>query len=290
MLAAGMVLSASCQQGGFQTTPSGLKYRIIDDVAGTPAKIGDYLKIEIKTVIHDSVVMDTHKPDVGFRQLKLLKPNGERFDIMEGLAKLSKGDSAEFLIPTDSVMNATNRPPFVKKGDMIHIFVKVLNVEDEQQFITEMKQQQQQQAIKDSAVIQSYVDSLHLKGTRTPDGVFVIVDKAGSGPKPKEGQEVTIMYTGKTLDGKTFDSNVDTSFHHTQPLVFDLGQHMMIPGMEEGIMQLNKGSKATFILPSGLAYGPMGSPPVIKPNEVLMFTVELKDISDAPPTANPFQR
>ena len=35
-------------------------------------------------------------------------------------------------------------------------------------------------------------------------------------------------YTGKTLDGKTFDSNTDPQFKHVQPFSFTLGQSQVI--------------------------------------------------------------
>ena len=49
----------------------------------------------------------------------------------------------------------------------------------------------------------------------------------------------------------------------------------MIKGWDEGIMLLNKGAKARFIIPSDLAYGERGAGGVIPPNATLVFDVEL---------------
>lgn len=283
-IGAALLIMSGCKQGmsGFKKTASGLEYKIIDDQQGDPGKIGDYLKIHIRTVVHDSAIFDTHGPGMGFRWLKLMPANGQKYDLMEGLSLLSTGDSAEFMIPSDSVMNAMNRPPFVEAGDMIHIYVKVLDVKNEADYQASLAQEKTEQLTKDTKVIAAYLDSAHLQGVATENGVYVVHQKEGSGKLPQDGQEVTVMYTGKTLDGNTFDSNEDSSFHHTDPLSFVLGQHRMIPGMEEGIRTVKKGGEATLFLPSGQAYGPMGSPPVIGPNAVLMFHVKVQDIKGAP--------
>jgi FKBP-type peptidyl-prolyl cis-trans isomerase len=281
-IAAALPMINGCKNGAgnLKKTASGLEYKIIDDEPGNAGKVGDYLKIHITTVVHDSSIFDTHKPGFGSMWKQLVKPNGQPYDLMEGFALLSKGDSAEFVIPADSVMrNPFQRPPFIKKGDMIHIYVKVLDIKDEQAYQSSLAQQKKDQLAKDEQIIQAYLDSTHLKGTSTESGVYVVTHKEGSGPLPQDGQEVTVMYTGKTLDGKVFDSNEDTAFHHTQPLIFTLGNHMMIPGMEDGVKMLKKGSEATLIIPSGEAYGPQGREPVIKPNAVLMFDVKVKNIA-----------
>lgn len=291
-IGAALLIMSGCKSGmtSFKTTPSGLQYKIIDDEPGDTAKIGDYLKIQIITRVHDTSIFDTHKPGLGPLWKQLVKPQGQRYDLMEGFALLSKGDSAEFLIPSDSVMNNFNRPPFVEKGDMIHIYVKVLDIKNEQGYQSDLAKEKQGQLDKDEQIIKSYLDSTHLSGTPVEGGVYVVTQKEGSGPLPQDGQEVTVMYTGKTLDGKVFDSNEDTAFHHTQPLSFVLGQHRMIPGMEAGVKALKKGAQATLIIPSGEAYGPHGRMPAIKPNAVLLFDVKVTDISGQPNPTTPQQK
>ena len=46
---------------------------------------------------------------------------------------------------------------------------------------------------------------------------------------------------------------------------------------------MSKGGKAKVFVPSILGYGPRGSGEKIKPNQVLVFDLELLDIADAPP-------
>jgi FKBP-type peptidyl-prolyl cis-trans isomerase len=44
---------------------------------------------------------------------------------------------------------------------------------------------------------------------------------------------------------------------------------------------MSKGSKWQIFIPSELAYGPVGSPPSIGPNETLIFEIELISFNDA---------
>ena len=110
---------------------------------------------------------------------------------------------------------------------------------------------------------------------KTASGLYYIVDKDGTGEQVKAGQTISVNYTGKTLDVQTFDSNIDPKFSHTDPLKFPVGQGQVIPGWDEGMMLLKKGSKARLFIPSPLAYGAQSPGPGIPANSVLMFDVEV---------------
>ena len=109
--------------------------------------------------------------------------------------------------------------------------------------------------------------------TQTESGLFYLIDADGEGDKPEKGNSVKVHYKGELLDGTVFDS----SFKRNEPIEFSLGVGQVIPGWDEGIALLNKGAKATFIIPSDLAYGAAGAGGVIPPNATLKFVVELVD-------------
>jgi FKBP-type peptidyl-prolyl cis-trans isomerase len=89
--------------------------------------------------------------------------------------------------------------------------------------------------------------------------------------KPSKGKKVKVHYKGMLLDGTVFDS----SFKRNQPIEFTLGIGQVIKGWDEGISLLGVGDKASFIIPSDLAYGESGAGGVIPPNAPLLFEVEL---------------
>lgn len=134
----------------------------------------------------------------------------------------------------------------------------------------------QTQAEKDDAILQKYFAEHKIKATKTPSGLYYVINQKGSGDNAKAGQNVTVNYTGKLLDGKPFDSNVDPQFNHVQPFSFTLGNHQVISGWDEGIAHYNKGAKGTLYVPSTLGYGPQSRGP-LPANAIMIFDVELVD-------------
>ncbi len=96
--------------------------------------------------------------------------------------------------------------------------------------------------------------------------------KEGTGKTAKAGDDLTMDYVGVSYStGKEFDS----SFSAGQPFNFTLGQGAVIAGWDEGIEGMKVGGRRELIIPPDKAYGAQGSPPSIKPNETLVFVVDL---------------
>ncbi|MDG3581957.1 MULTISPECIES: FKBP-type peptidyl-prolyl cis-trans isomerase [Galbibacter] len=66
----------------------------------------------------------------------------------------------------------------------------------------------------------------------------------------KENDTVKVHYTGKLEDGQVFDSSLER-----EPLEFTLGQGQLIPGFENGILNMSVNEKKTINIPSAEAYG-----------------------------------
>ena len=107
--------------------------------------------------------------------------------------------------------------------------------------------------------------------SKTDSGLmYKFLDNKNSN-KPTKGEKVKVHYKGMLLDGTVFDS----SFKRNQPIEFTLGVGQVIKGWDEGISLLGVGDKASFIIPSDLAYGESGAGGVIPANAPLIFEVEL---------------
>lgn len=103
----------------------------------------------------------------------------------------------------------------------------------------------------------------------TASGLQYKVIQEGSGESPSAMDEVTVHYTGRTIDGKVFDSSVERG----EPVTFPLAG--VIPGWTEGVQLMKPGGKYELYIPSELAYGARGAGQDIGPNETLIFEIEL---------------
>lgn len=113
----------------------------------------------------------------------------------------------------------------------------------------------------------------------TSSGLQYEVITDGTGPMAKIGDKVKVHYTGTLIDGKKFDSSVDRK----EPFEFQLNEGSVIKGWTEALTLMKEGSKWKLTIPSELAYGPQGNPPVIPGNSVLLFEVELIKVSAGEP-------
>ncbi|MCR6495978.1 FKBP-type peptidyl-prolyl cis-trans isomerase [Thermomonas sp. S9] len=109
----------------------------------------------------------------------------------------------------------------------------------------------------------------------TASGLQYQVITEGKGPKPGANDGVKVNYKGSLLDGTEFDS----SYKRGEPAVLPL--QGVIPGWAEGLQLMPVGSKYKFWIPAKLAYGEQ-APPMIGPNQVLEFEVELLEIVKPP--------
>lgn len=67
----------------------------------------------------------------------------------------------------------------------------------------------------------------------------------------KANDTVKVHYTGRLSDGTVFDSSLSR-----EPLEFTIGQKMVIPGFEEGVIGMTVGETRTVRIASQNAYGP----------------------------------
>jgi FKBP-type peptidyl-prolyl cis-trans isomerase len=93
----------------------------------------------------------------------------------------------------------------------------------------------------------------------------------GTGDEAKEGQRVSVHYTGWLTDGTKFDSSRDKN----RPFEFKLGNGDVIKGWDLGVVGMRVGGQRRLIVPPDLGYGIPGYPPVIPPSSTLIFDVEL---------------
>ncbi len=275
-----LYLSACNSGDGFKTTKDGLEYRIVKDSASDQRPVvGDLLEMHITTRVGDSVLFDSRKLN-NDQPLKFpLAEPAFRGDISEGFTLLTPGDSAVFRVSLDSVRKTgAQLLPWMKPTDKFQYEVVLVSVKSQETARQEMETQASRQKETDEQLLQEYFAQNKLNPSKTASGLYYQIEKEGNGSIAQQGQQVTVNYTGRTLDGNVFDSNQDPKFKHVEPFTFPLGQGAVIPGWDEGVALLKKGSKAKLFIPSPLAYGPQSPGPEIPANSILVFDVEVTDI------------
>lgn len=112
--------------------------------------------------------------------------------------------------------------------------------------------------------------------TTTASGLqYEVLTKGEGDQQPVDSDVVTVHYEGKLVDGTVFDSSISRG----EPV--ELPVNGVIPGWVETLQMMNVGDKWKVTIPSELAYGARSPSPVIPPNSVLVFELELLGIQGA---------
>jgi cyclophilin family peptidyl-prolyl cis-trans isomerase len=122
-----------------------------------------------------------------------------------------------------------------------------------------------------------------VNGTRRPIATLEAVDlDPGTGATDGPGKCLFVHYTGRLLNGTTFDSSRDTTRdgQPRPPIAFPQGFRRVIAGWDAGFEGLRVGGRRRLIIPYQFGYGEAGRPPAIPPRSVLVFDVELVAITD----------
>ena len=266
---------------GFTHLASGLDLKIVKHGNGKRnPKIGDHLEMHIHVHIKDSSMFDSRKMNNNKPVPFQVQAPSFKGDPIEGFMKMVAGDSAVMKLPVDSLLKQNKQMmPGMKAGDVLIYEVVLVSAVSDSAFKMESTLKADMQRAKDDADMIAYFKKNNIKAIKTATGLYYTISKEGTGETAKKGQNVSVNYTGRLLDGKAFDSNTDPEFHHTDPFSLVLGTGSVIRGWDEGLALLKKGSKATLYIPSGLAYGSQDRSPTIPANSVLVFDVEILDIT-----------
>ena len=296
----------------FKKLSSGLQYAFIIDKPTLPKlQEGDQISINMQSVCNNRIMYNSYQALKGKPAVYGVTKPAFKGDLIEGIMLMTPGDSLVCMADAEAIFKGakSKMPDYIKPGDKIQYFIKLVSVKSKEQLQKEQqaafqKQMNEQMAkqraaaakqiITDDKLLKGYFIKNKITPEKTASGLYYIVKEEGGGEKAVQGDSIVMNYTGTLLDGTKFDSNEDTAFHHVQPFQFVLGRGAVIKGWDEGVALLKTGTKATFYIPSGLAYGaqarPGGgaNPKGIPANSILQFDVHLvKATHPAPAVVSP---
>jgi len=296
-----VLIAASCSKE--KETPKGYKYTVARKGDGNIIKPGKFMVMDLLFKDgKDSVWSDSRKEDfpliIAVRDTMGMK---QEEGLEELFRLLSKGDSVIMKVSAQTFFEKMRRqalPPGVDAKSDFTFFIGVKEVMDSAQVrklsddlrakqMEKMKQQQEEQLAKDTVAIDTYLKEKNITALKTASGLRYIVTKPGKGENVKAGQTAKLNYAGYLLNGQYFDTsneklarekNVFMEGRPYEPLELQVATGSVIPGWDEAIQLMNKGSKITVYIPSSLGYGPNKRSEVIVENSILVFDMELVDV------------
>lgn len=293
------LLLAACSST--KETKSGLKYNVVRAGDGKLPASGQILILNMSFKdSKDSVWSDSRKAEFPTMvQKQDSVPPGDA--VLEIFQILTKGDSISFQIKAKDLFEKTFKAPIPPSVDSTGFFTfeigvsDVISEEDARKLQNDIMaklgekeaQKEKEQLAIDTVLIDNYLKEKSIVAQKTASGLRYVIEKQGKGENATSGKTVRINYAGFLLDGRCFDSSIESVarannvFNEArkpyEPLEFVLGYREVIPGWEEAITLMNKGSKFTVYIPSTLAYGARKRSELITENSILKFEMELVD-------------
>ncbi|MBS1682679.1 MAG: FKBP-type peptidyl-prolyl cis-trans isomerase [Bacteroidetes bacterium] len=295
-----LIISVSCSNQ--RETASGQKFTVIKKGDG---KEVDKNKILVLSFLmkdsKDSVWNDSKKTGYPWLVQKkaIAKEQGKLFEV---ITMLTQGDSATFsMSAVDFFVNSFHQiiPPKVDSASLFTFYFSLNNALDSGEQVQKfqealvakqnekMQKQLQEQLGKDTIAIDDYLKEKNIVALKTKSGLRYVVTKPGAGAMAKAGQTVKVDYAGHVLNGKYFDTSIESvakkeNLHQEgrtySPYEFVLGRGGVIRGWDEVLQLMNKGEKITVYIPSPLGYGSMRRSDVIVENSILVFDMELMNV------------
>lgn len=268
-----------------QSSSKGIKtehgFRFINHTnnPGDKAQPGDAVVINSYTFAGDSMLASTVKMFGGPKRYELFTRENmpERVPALFDAALLmAKGDSATIYEKVDSFILKFLPPALqdVKEIRYEIVMTDIINAEAREREAEEMAKSFEAVQANSQMVVNDFkAGKLKGKLQTLPSGVSIYVVEKGTGAPINPGEMISTHYYGcLQSNGQMFDN----SFQRGEPMQFASQVGQMIPGFDEGLGALTRGSKAYIFLPSKTAYGEQGAGAMIPPNADLMFYVEIQ--------------
>ncbi len=263
---------------GFKKSDDGLYYKFHvkgDDT--TTLKSGMILNLVMRYSINDSMLFNSADVPQEF-MLPLNEPSYPG-DLYAGLAMMRPGDSATFITSADSFFLKTIRMPRVPDsayiGKEIFFDVKLISAKTQEQMEAEYKQKMEEAKGNEQKMLTEYLKNSNITVAPLPSGLYFIETEKGTGRKPKEGDFVKVHFKVSTIDGNVLYSTQDNN----EPVNWEVGKDFDNAGVTEALNLMVKGSKASLIVPSSLAFGEQGRGAMVPPYTTLLYDIEIFDIT-----------
>ena len=251
-----MVLFTACTQKypGYKKTQSGLYYKFHSrNTAATQPKLTDFLRVEMKCYLHDSLYYDWQgtQHEV-YTQLQEPIFAG---DLQEAYAMMHVGDSASFYVKADSIAALYYEQDPGAVGlvpeDYFRYEVKLVDVQTAEEFQANVEKMKESMKMEAKKALEAYIANNNINVTPEPSGVYIISLEKGKGRCPVKGEKVELDFSATLLNGQP----VGSTFDSPDKFSFVLGEGYTIQGWEEIVPKMHLGDRVKAIIPFDMAYG-----------------------------------
>ncbi|MGJ7031575.1 FKBP-type peptidyl-prolyl cis-trans isomerase [Niabella hirudinis] len=323
LLLLAVVALTACNDKGFKTSPSGLKYKIIrgQENGKDSAMDGNVLKLGMIVRLSghkDSTLANSYGKLPFFTSVRVAPPGQAVYDPSELFPGLRKGDSLIVVVHVDSaikkgVIPETQIPAPLQKGDRITYTYKVLEIfksdslariDYQKEMIKDAPRQQKEQEEKmaklkpeleakqkaeDAELAQSGEKAKQIAAVADylkKKGISATQTPLGTFIKQDNPGTGAPVADGKYVTVKYTGRKIlnDSIFEGPNSFTAKVGMGGAIRGFEDGLKQFRQGGKGVIYIPGYLAYGK--TPPQgapFKSYEPLSFDVEIAAVSDTMP-------
>lgn len=265
---------AACQGDGIKTEHG---YRFINHTnkTGIKPQAGDFVLVHHYVWVGDSMMSSTASNFGGPREYEMFTKDNlpTRVPaIYDALLLMSEGDSGTVYEKIDTFLQKFIPPALKDAKEVRHeiVLFDVITKAEKEKERAEVEARFHTVQNRTQEVLSGYRAGKLAGVITTNSGLRLLIEDKGNGEPIKTGQQVKVHYYGCLTNGNMFDN----SYERGEPYVYPANVGQMIPGFDEGVMQLNRGGKAILFIPPKLGYGEQGVGP-IPPNSELVFYVEV---------------
>jgi len=281
LLVAGIFTSCGRSElRGFSRTETGIHYKFYVKTDNPRAQIGDIIVAEIWVYVGDQLEFsNAGMPEPLFQVI----PPMHEGDLMEALMMVGRGDSVKFAFCLETLRR--HNPGMMEDPDNDFLFytIKIDGVYTEEEFEIRMQMEQMIGEAIEAEMLAAFLAEEGITARPNDDGVYVIVTNRGTGARATTGRMIQMHYVGRLIDGTVFDTSLEdvareyglfTPMRQYTPLEFPVGVGQVIPGMDNVLVDMRAGTRATLIIPSNMAYGGRAMD-MIPAFSTLIFDIEL---------------
>lgn len=275
-LALAFIFLMGCTDGYEKIVP-GLRVKKLSQGNGRGMESGtDYFYLQVQLMSNDDKLLEHEGFNPTFIYLAQVNKPSYTYDFIQYIPGVKKGDSLSFDSQADSLFlyyYGINKPTWIE-GENVHVHVKVDNILSEAEYYEKLEQARTESKNRAYEEFEAYMREHAIAETPIGTGTIKITKKEGSGPNPTYGSAVSIHMIQRTFGG----TEIENSYKAGSPFEYEIGSPNGLKGLDEALVKMKKGEKATVYLPYFLAFGEAGLPPNIPPYTNIMMELELLDL------------